>query len=538
MGSPEMRFELTSAPWDTLSADALVIPVWKPAEAVGESKPASGKKNAKADKALAFALPPALAGLNQALQGMMASAAVDEKFTGAHGSLLTFRKTPGDSLAARRVTLVGLGDPRKATLGKLESALGKAIGAVIDLKDLETLAVGVPAIADGMAFTTAQALAQAVDAVFGATYRSQEAKEAGPAPKAVLLRLEAKATSADKQALAEGLALARARARVKDLVNRPSNLKSTQTLVEEALALAKLPGVTTTIQADPAWIEKEMPCFFEVARGSLASDPPKWIRVAYQPGSSTAKGKKAATPAPELALIGKSVIFDTGGYQVKPGNGMCTMKGDMTGGASVLAAIGALAELKAPMAVTAWLAATPNKIDSNAMIPDAIVPTACGKKVEIRHTDAEGRLTLIDAVTVAEREKPTAMVTIATLTGSASQAVGVRMALMSNDAALGAQVARAAAAVGDPCQTLDVDEADFDDIKSKLDGADIRNTQKTTGRGAQTAAAFVMSGLSDERPLAHLDIAGADMTSDEKATGIGVKTLVRLALDWSANDAR
>ena len=165
------------------------------------------------------------------------------------------------------------------------------------------------------------------------------------------------------------------------------------------------------------------------------------------------------------------------------------------------------------------------------MLPDAIVNTTCGKKVEIRHTDAEGRLTLIDAVAMAAREKPDEIVTMATLTGSASNAVGLCIALMGNNCQLEARVQNAAETLGDPIQPLKVIEDDYDNIKSKLDGADIINTSQRKNRGAQSAAAFVMSGAPEGVPMAHMDIAGADMTSDEKATGIGAKTLIRFVLD-------
>jgi leucyl aminopeptidase len=169
------------------------------------------------------------------------------------------------------------------------------------------------------------------------------------------------------------------------------------------------------------------------------------------------------------------------------------------------------------------------------MIPDSIVNTTCGKKVEIRHTDAEGRLTLIDAVAKAVENNPDEIITIATLTGSASQAVGYYIALMGNNEALRDRVAEAGRLLGEPIQTLDVNEDDYENIKSKLDGADIINTSQRKHRGAQSAAAFVMSGAPDAMPMAHLDIAGADMTADEKATGTSVKTIIQYLLNEDNN---
>jgi leucyl aminopeptidase len=264
-----------------------------------------------------------------------------------------------------------------------------------------------------------------------------------------------------------------------------------------------------------------MPCFYSVARGSLASDPPKFIHLHY-------KGTNAIR---KVALVGKSVIFDTGGYQVKPGNSMVTMKGDMAGGASVLGAFKALLALKPEhLEINVYLAATPNKIDSDAFIPDSILDTTCGKKVEMRHTDAEGRLTLIDAVTKAELEKPDVIITVATLTGAAMRAVGRCIALMGNNTAWRNKLEAAARTVDEPLQVLDLLPEDFENISSKLDGADIRNTSKSDNRGAQSAAAFILAGVKEQQPLLHLDIAGADMWQNETASALSVRTLATFLL--------
>ncbi|GIX43268.1 MAG: hypothetical protein KatS3mg129_3001 [Leptospiraceae bacterium] len=309
-----------------------------------------------------------------------------------------------------------------------------------------------------------------------------------------------------------------ARASTMDLVNMPANIKTTNTLVEKAKSLENI-GLKVEIIDDVNWIKENMPCFYTVAKGSLQTDPPKWIKVQYIPETQIKQ---------KIALIGKSVIFDTGGYQVKPDNYMNTMKADMTGGATVLSIIEQIANLKLPnIQVTAYCAATPNKIDSDAMLPDSIVPTTCGKKVEIRHTDAEGRLTLIDAIAMAEKESNDLFFTIATLTGSAARAVGPRIALMSTRVDKRKEFENSLEEISEPYQSLEVEEEDFEDIKSKLDGADINNTGSEKYRGAQTAAAFVFSGLSSlEKPCLHLDIAGGDMTKDEKATGIAVKGIL------------
>lgn len=522
MGSAKTAFKFSKGVWADVKADVLMIPVFQ--DENSHSAPKDTRKKS-GNKSEGLSLSGDLKMLDQAMQGMIQLAADDEKFSGAKKSLLSLRKTPADQIHVRRVLLVGLGSKDKLSVETLEQAYQKAFGAIIDLKDLKSVALALPEDTSIEPNALLQAL---TDAAYQTTYRSEEATKKGPELKEVLLLTATSTTAAMKKALSEALALAEARSFVKDLVNKPANLKKTDTLANAAKTIGKLPGMTIQVETRLDWLEKNMPCFFEVARGSLDSDPPKFITLTYKPAAS---GKKSKSPHKKIALVGKSVIFDTGGYQVKTGNYMNTMKGDMTGGACVLGTMRALAELKPNVEVTAYLAATPNKIDSGAMIPDSIVNTACGKKVEIRHTDAEGRLTLIDAVALAAKEKPDEMITIATLTGSASQAVGLRIALMGNNNELRNRVEQAARYLGEPVQPLDVLEEDFEDIKSKLDGADIRNTHKSKGRGAQTAAAFVMSGAPEDLPIAHLDIAGADMTPDEKATGIGVKTLIRYVLN-------
>jgi leucyl aminopeptidase len=529
MPSVQPAFTWSVSPILEVEADLLFIPVLQP-----EADTTEGKADDKEDAPHKTPAELGLTAVDEALQGQLNTVLAQEGFDGASGSHVVLRTVAGGAVKAKAVVLVGLGTAKKASPLRLEKALAKAFGAVSSWKGCTTLAVALPAKQEGLGLT--QSTIAIVDGVYQALYRTAEAKKPAPTFTTVTLVWAEPACDVLQDALSTGLAMATARSFSKDLVNKPANTKTTLTMVEAAQTLAKLPGVTVTVMDDVAWIEKEMPCFFEVARGSVDSDPPKFITVSYSPVS----------PAPvvkHLALVGKTVIFDTGGYQVKPDSYMCTMKGDMTGGSMVLGTLQALATLQPNnVSVTAYLAATPNKINSFAMIPDTVVGTTVGKKVEIRHTDAEGRLTLIDAVAKAAEgynapAKPEALLTIATLTGSAMRAVGLCVALMANQAAvdtgLNTAVLTAAKRLGEPFQQLDVIDEDYDDIKSKMDGADIINTSQNKNRGAQSAAAFVMTGAPETLPMVHLDIAGADMTGDEKATGIGQKTLIKWVLSAS-----
>lgn len=539
MPTPSLSFLVKANKSLTASGAAVVVvPVWQglgvDSTAETAEKPAK-KATKKADKPASPKPVLDKTGYWPALEALLgealATSVTEDKFDGALGKTLVFKGDFGGGL--KRVLVIGLGLPSKLAVGQLESPFARAVSAIIKLdKSLHKVALALPApyevyggpLANCPNSKTpvgwADLTLHAVGAVYTATYKSDEAlKPLKEWPAVTLLAEKPKSVEA---ALPKAQAVGTARALSKDLVNTPANIKRTQTMADAATAIGKAhTGVKVKVNADAAWIEKEMPCFFEVARGSVNFDPPRWIHLHY-------KGKKATK---KVGLIGKSVIFDTGGYQVKPGNSMVTMKGDMAGGASVLGAMQAIAQL-APehLELDVYLAATPNRIDAAAYVPDSIVNTTCGKKVEVRHTDAEGRLTLIDAVTMAEKAKPEVIITVATLTGAAMQAVGRSIALMGNHVGYEGQMLAACQATGDPVQPLAVTPEDFDNIKSKLDGADLRNTNRGTTRGAQTAAAFVMCGADETQPMVHLDIAGADMNDDETATGYTVRALIEFLL--------
>jgi len=273
---------------------------------------------------------------------------------------------------------------------------------------------------------------------------------------------------------------------------------------------------------DRAWArEQGMGSFLGVAQGS--APPPAFIVLRYHGGGST-----------HLALVGKGITFDTGGISIKPAAGMEEMKGDMSGGAAVIAAIGAIARLKPAIEVTAVVPATENMPSGSAIKPGDVLRAMNGKTIEVINTDAEGRLVLADALAYAEQVKPTAIVDVATLTGAISIALGnVAMGAMTNSDALYARVQRAAAAVGEKVWQLPM----YDEYKEQIK-SDVADMKNTGGRGAGSiTAAFFLKEFVDDTPWVHLDMAGVDFYEKEKgvivkgASGIPVRTLVHLALD-------
>lgn len=477
--------------------DVLVIPMAQTESAAKSDddadESANDDKNTVRDSWL---IEPSWSPLDGLTQGALAACLVDEKFTAAHKKCRVWHVPTSLGMKARWVVMLGVGKLDKLTVAKWESALQAAMKAVFGFDKANRLAVLVPN-QYGKVDSPELLLRAIVNAAFQATYKTQEAGEKKcPKLKQLLLLLpNALKKATDVLPLAENLA--KSQSWTKDLANMPANLKMAETLAEAARSLKGIKGVTVTVIDDVDEIRTTMPAFWAVAQASATSDPPRFIRLQYQPSG---KSKK------HIALVGKGVIFDTGGVQVKPGNFMNDMKFDMTGAATVLSVFKALAELQLPdMAFSAYVAATRNAISDTAYLPDSIIDSASGKKIEIRHTDAEGRVTLADAVHKATLDNPDELITIATLTGAAGVAVGHCIALMGTDDDMVNRMTQAAKRVGDPVQPFELLDDDYDAVKSDRDAADLSNTSKIKGRGHLTAGAFVLT-FAKSIPAIHLDI--------------------------------
>jgi leucyl aminopeptidase len=234
-----------------------------------------------------------------------------------------------------------------------------------------------------------------------------------------------------------------------------------------------------------------------------------------------------------IALIGKGITFDSGGISLKPAEGMGDMKGDMAGGAAVLAAMGAIARLKPKINVMAIVAATENLPGGHAFRPADVLTAMNGKTIEVESTDAEGRLTLADALGYANKQGAKRIVDIATLTGGCVTALGdVTTGAFTNNQALVEQVIAAGAESGDKIWQMPMYEEYKEQNKSEV--ADLKNTG---GRKASpiTAALFV-GEFAGETPWVHLDIAGTSMLDKPRgyygkgATGVPARTLVKLVM--------
>jgi leucyl aminopeptidase len=275
---------------------------------------------------------------------------------------------------------------------------------------------------------------------------------------------------------------------------------------------------------DQARMEQEgMGALLSVARGS--DQPPKMMILKYMP-----EGKTSVEDGEDyLALVGKGITFDTGGISIKPSENMELMKYDMTGGATVLGVMLAVAQLKPPIPVLGVVPATENMPSGKATKPGDVVRAMTGKTIEVINTDAEGRLILADAVAYAKKLGATRVIDMATLTGAVSIALGdVNTGVLGTDQSLINEIIESGREVGEKFWQLPLDKEYSKQIKSDI--ADIKNVGGRKA-GTITAAAFIKE-FADGISWAHLDIAGTAWGDEAKSfrakgpTGVAVRTLL------------
>jgi leucyl aminopeptidase len=337
------------------------------------------------------------------------------------------------------------------------------------------------------------------------------------------------ASSADiDEAVRRGRIIAESQNFTRELVNEPANRLTPTLLANRAREMAQAAGLEFECLDQDRMKQLGMGSLLGVAMGS--AEPPVLIIIRYKPAIASANGV-------HLGLVGKGVTFDTGGISIKPADGMEKMKYDMAGGAAMIGAMRALAELKPPISVTALVPAVENMPGSRAQRPGDIVKALSGKTIEVINTDAEGRLILADALTYARQLGCTHLVDAATLTGAVVVALGhIHAGAFANDEALSARLFAAAKAEGEKMWPMPLDD-DYKDQYLKSAFADLPNVGGRWG-GAITAAMFLKE-FADPTPWVHLDIAGTAWLDDGKPflakgpSGLPVRTLVRLAMDWS-----
>lgn len=453
--------------------------------------------------------------LDDRLGGVLQELIGETEFTGKPGSNSVTR-VGGD---IRKLALVGLGPVGRVTADSYRRAAA-ALAKTARQQKCKTLALALP-VEDIAAGVAVQAMVEGIHLALHQDQRfKSEPEDKGPALERVdILGIEGQAEAvAQAQAVASGVILAR------ELVAAPASVVTPITLAETAVQLAHTYGLEAEILEREACEALGMGAFLGVAQ---ASDlPPKFIHLTYRP---------AGTPVSKLAIVGKGLTFDSGGLNIKagPGSSIEMMKMDMGGAAATLGAAQVIGQLRPAAEVHFIIAATENMISGRALHPGDILKAANGKTIEVNNTDAEGRLTLADALVFAEKLGVDAIVDLATLTGACVIALGDDMAgLWSTDDGLAAGLQQAAQGAGEKVWRMPLEDKYFEGLKSSI--ADMKNTGPRGG-GSITAALFLKQYV-DKTPWAHLDIAGpvwsdkGDTLASPGATGYGVRTLVNWIL--------
>jgi leucyl aminopeptidase len=463
---------------------------------------------------------PEIATLDRALGGLLSRVLKTEKFEGKPGQISYFH-TAG-AVPAERVLVVGLGPLRRGARGRDAEPIRRgAAAAVRRARDLgaETIAVFMPAAA-----LPARERAQAiVEGALLGTYRFDKylKEKNGKMVRALsVLEPDRRSAAAARDGVRIGRISAEATVLARDLVNEPANVVTPTFLARRAAEIAKEGGLALRVLDRAECAKMGMGAYVGVAQGS--EEPPKFIHLTYSP-----KGRARR----RVVVIGKGITFDSGGLDLKTADGMLRMKDDMSGAAAVLGIFQALPRLKPPVEVHGLIAATENMPSGTAQRPGDIVRAMNGLTIEIGNTDAEGRLTLADALAYAVKHiKPDEMVDMATLTGAVVIALGQGVSgVMASDDGLASRVLAAADGAGERMWRLPLHDEYKDGLKS--DVADLNNISSQRGAGAIVAGLF-MREFTAGVPWAHLDIAGTAFTERELplgpkgATGVGVRTLL------------
>ncbi|MGA8296652.1 MAG: leucyl aminopeptidase [Acidimicrobiales bacterium] len=328
----------------------------------------------------------------------------------------------------------------------------------------------------------------------------------------------------DDRSTAKAISRASARAEAvslaRDLVNAPAVDKTPTRFAEIATEVGSREGLSVTIYEEAQIREMGLGGLWAVAKGS--AEPPRLVRIEYTPEN----------PLTTVALVGKGITFDSGGISLKPLASLFTMKDDCGGAAAVLGAMSACRAHDVRVKVVGFLPLTENMPGGRAQKPGDVFTARNGKTVEVLNTDAEGRLVLSDALSLAAEEAPDAIVDIATLTGPIIVALGRQLAgLMGNDSRIVDAVQRAAAVAGEPVWHLPLPAAYRKLLET--DVADLKNIGPI-GEGGSLVAGLVLEEFVGDVPWAHLDIAGVAWTDQSRGylqkggTGFGVRTLIEL----------
>ena len=464
-----------------------------------------------------------------------ATGAVDQALDGAISQLIARGEIKGKlnevtvihtlgRMEAARAVVVGLGKQDDFTLDRIRGIMAEACKSLRKLgaEQVATIVHGA-----GIGGIDPEKAAQAIveGSILGLyTFDKHRTKEPEHRELKELLIVERDETKIQdlEQGVYRGKVLAQATSLARDLVNQPANYMTPSNMVQAAREVAEAWGLELEVLERDEMERLGMGALLGVAQGS--AQPPKFIILSYRGGDSSQS---------PLGLIGKGITFDSGGISIKPAEGLADQKGDMAGGAAVIAAMRAIAELKPKLNVTALIPATENLPSGTALKPGDVLKAMNGKTIEVVNTDAEGRLILVDALCYARKLGLSPLIDVATLTGACHVALGdFCTGAFTNNQELADKVIQAGQDSGERIWQLPMYEEYKEQNKS--DVADIKNTGGRWG-GAITAAQF-LAEFAEDTPWVHLDIAGTAQAEKDRtylvkgATGVMVQTLVNLAL--------
>src|ERR1700691_5571540 len=491
-----MKTKLVSAKLDRVASQLLVIFALDAAEKKKPAKPA-------------IKLLTANSGVAKAAANVLSSGEF------AAGSCDTVLLHAPAGCKAERILLVGVG---KLTTPEVRKAAGAAVRFAKPRK-LRDLSFAIPEGLDPAAATRAVIEGAYIGDFDPDTYRSDRKDQS-------IEQLTIVAGSGVKEAaleagLREGTILGEAQNFTRSLVNEPGNVMTPTVLGQKAAEMCAQYGLSCEVYGADKIKELKMGAFWGVTKGS--QEPPALIVMSYEP--------KGAPATPVLGLVGKGITFDTGGISIKPADGMEKMKYDMAGGAAMIGAMQAIAQLKPAVKVIGIVCAAENMPSGTAMKPGDIQIAMSGKSIEIINTDAEGRLVLADGLAYARQLGATHLIDAATLTGACVVALGmVNAGAFSNDDETYSKFDAALATSGEKFWRLPLGEEYAEQIKSDI--GDIKNTGGRYG-GAITAAEF-LHAFAEDTPWIHLDIAGLAWNEDSKPyiakgpSGVAVRSI----LEW------
>lgn len=423
---------------------------------------------------------------------------------------------PPRGYAARNILVVGLGKPREHEAGAYATA------AAVCARRAEETAVKKVALAFPSAGGTERWLQAAVEGCELGLYRFKKylSKDHDAASlREVKIRFEGSGRKAARAAVERGRLFSEYTKLARDLVCEPSGYLTPERMVEIAVREGRKAGLKVKVVDEKQAGRMGMGCLLGVGQGS--AHPPRLIHLSF---------RASRKDAPRLGLLGKGITFDSGGLSLKSAKHMETMKEDMAGAATVLATLLGAARLRPDVHLEGVMCMAENMPSGHAIRPGDVLRSMSGKTVEVVNTDAEGRLVLADGLTYLHRQKVSAVIDLATLTGACVVALGEKCAgLVSADAELSNGLLEAARLAGECIAPLPLIEEYRESLRSPI--ADIKNCGDGWG-GAITAALFLSEFVEPGMRWAHLDIAGpAYATKDTPlartgGTGFGVRTLL------------